>query len=204
MSQIDEEASDKIDLYFSNHDGDILDYSLELRDLVHECDLEMTEDYKWGQPVFHHKGLACSIGTFRKHVNLFFFKGAQIEDKYEAFELSTKKNSVTRSIKIRERKDIIPDVLLYYINAAAKLNSEGSKEKINTERVPLDLCKPLEDAFIRYPIAQDNYRDFSYSQRKEYIDWINSSKKGSTIERRISKAIDLLLEGRGLHDKYRK
>lgn len=52
----------------------------ELRALINETAPELTEDLKWGVPVWTYKGLVCAISAFKDHVKMNFFKGAYLPD----------------------------------------------------------------------------------------------------------------------------
>jgi uncharacterized protein YdeI (YjbR/CyaY-like superfamily) len=45
---------------------------------------------------------------------------------------------------------------------------------------------------------------FSYSNKKEYIEWINSSKTEATKIARTNATIDLLVEGKTKNWKYER
>ena len=48
----------------------------QLREIIHRAAPEITEEWKWGSPVYAHNGLVCSTGSFKDHVKLNVFKGA--------------------------------------------------------------------------------------------------------------------------------
>ncbi len=50
-----------------------------LRKLVHEADADITEEWKWDSPIFSHGGMVLSIGSFKGHVKVHFFKGASVK-----------------------------------------------------------------------------------------------------------------------------
>jgi hypothetical protein len=52
----------------------------ELRQLIHDADTEMAEEWKWSTGVFTHAGMVCSVGVFADHVKLNFFRGAELAD----------------------------------------------------------------------------------------------------------------------------
>jgi Bacteriocin-protection, YdeI or OmpD-Associated/Domain of unknown function (DUF1905) len=58
--------------------------------------------------------------------------------------------------------------------------------------VPPDLAEALagDDA------ARKTFEGFSYSHRKQYVDWIEEAKREETRLRRIEKAVGLLREGK--------
>ena len=61
------------------------EFVAQLRSLIHEADSEIKEDWKWGSPVFVHNGLICSIGSFKDHVKMHFFKGVELKDSNKVF-----------------------------------------------------------------------------------------------------------------------
>ena len=52
--------------------------------------------------------------------------------------------------------------------------------------VPEDFQSALEDN----PEAQENFDRFSYTHKKEYVEWIEGAKKAETRANRIQKAIE--------------
>lgn len=70
-----------------------------------------------------------------------------------------------------------------------------SLELDTTERtveVPEDLHRALRAA----PTAASFFDELTYSQKKEYVDWICSAKQATTKSNRIGKAIEMLLAGK--------
>lgn len=56
------------------------DLLIELRQLINQTAPELDEGFKWGVPVWSHKGLVCAISGFKDHVKMNFFKGAYLPD----------------------------------------------------------------------------------------------------------------------------
>ncbi len=44
--------------------------------------------------------------------------------------------------------------------------------------------------------ADKVFRDFSYSHRKEYIEWITEAKTEATRDKRIAQAVEWIAEGK--------
>ena len=51
-----------------------------LRELIHEAEPGIAEEWKWSTPVFAYRGQVCAIGVFKDHVKVNFFKGASLAD----------------------------------------------------------------------------------------------------------------------------
>lgn len=56
--------------------------------------------------------------------------------------------------------------------------------------------RELEAALEQSPAAAATFAAMSYSQKKEYADWISSAKQQATQESRTAKAIQMLAEGK--------
>lgn len=73
--------SKQVDAYISgitDWRGDIL---AQLREVIHDADPEIIEEWKWGVPIFTHGTMVCAISAFKNHVKINFFKGAQLKDQ---------------------------------------------------------------------------------------------------------------------------
>jgi len=93
-----------------------------VRELIHEADPEIVEEWKWmGTPVFSHGGIVCTGETYKSVVKLTFAKGAALKDPAKLFNSSLDGN-VRRAIDIREGQKINEAALKELIRAAVALN----------------------------------------------------------------------------------
>ena len=105
----------------------------KMRDLIHEADPEIVEEWKWmGTPVFSHSGIVCTGETYKKVVKLTFAKGAALPDPAGLFNSSLDGN-VRRAIDIHEGEKIDEAALQELIRAAVSLNLK-SKSKPKARR----------------------------------------------------------------------
>jgi hypothetical protein len=95
-----------------------------LRKLILEADPDITEEWKWGTPVWSHHGLVCAVGAFKKTVKTNFFQGAFLEDPQKLFNagLDAKK---MRSIDFHEGDAVDESALKELIRAAVAHNVGG-------------------------------------------------------------------------------
>src|SRR5450756_1740543 len=66
----------------------------KVRDIIHEADPEIVEEWKWmGTPVWSHGGIVCTGETYKKVVKMTFAKGAALEDPSGLFNSSLDGNA---------------------------------------------------------------------------------------------------------------
>jgi hypothetical protein len=111
-------ASEEIDRYLASLDGWQQLTARRLRELVHEADPAITEEWKWGTPVFSHGGMVCAIGTFKDHVKVNFFKGASLADPHGLFNAGLEAKA-SRAIDLAEGDTIDEPALIELIRQAA-------------------------------------------------------------------------------------
>ena len=80
-----------------------------VRALVLKTAPEITEEWKWGVPVWAYKGNVLAGGVFKDHVKLNFFKGASLKDPKRLFNAGLEAKA-TRAIDFGEGDEIEPSV----------------------------------------------------------------------------------------------
>ena len=100
-----------------------------MRQLIHEADPEVTEEWKWmGTPVWSHDGILCTGESYKSVVKLTFLKGASLPDPAKLFNSSLDGNA-RRAIDIREGEELDGDAFKALIHAAIALNTSSKKSK---------------------------------------------------------------------------
>jgi hypothetical protein len=94
-----------------------------LRKLILKAAPELTEEWKWGTPVFSHEGLVCAIGAFKDHIGINFFKGASIKDPKRLFNGGLDAKAM-RTINLREDDKLDEKSLQDLVRAAVAFNKE--------------------------------------------------------------------------------
>src|SRR5438094_84926 len=79
-------AEEQVDLYIASAAPFARPICRKLRALIRKADPSLAEEWKWGAPVYSKKGLVCSIGAFKKHAAIWFYKGALLADPKRLFE----------------------------------------------------------------------------------------------------------------------
>jgi uncharacterized protein YdeI (YjbR/CyaY-like superfamily) len=98
--------------------------------------------------------------------------------------------------------------MLGYIKEAMKLNEAGVKvsKKVITETEKKELVTPdyLDTALKKNKKAKATFDAFSYSNKKEYITWLEEAKTEATRTKRLADAIEWMREGKIRNWKYQK
>jgi hypothetical protein len=97
-----------------------------IRALIKEADPEVTEEWKWSNPVWSHHGLICTGESYKKVVKTTFAKGASLPDPSGLFNSSLDGN-VRRAIDLHEGDKLDEKALKALIRAAVALNKRSIK-----------------------------------------------------------------------------
>ena len=106
MANEAEEASQRLDNKIRELDDWRGTALARMRDLIHEADPEVTEEWKWvkpsnpGTPVWAHNGGICTGETYKSVVKLTFHRGASLDDPAGLFN-SSLEGRVRRAIDIK-------------------------------------------------------------------------------------------------------
>jgi hypothetical protein len=110
-----------------------------VREIIHEADPEIIEEWKWvkatspGTPVWSHGGIVCTGETYKNAVKMTFAKGAALNDPSGLFNSSLHGN-VRRAIDIHEGDKIDEAALKDLIRAAVALNLGGKAKSKSKPR----------------------------------------------------------------------
>jgi hypothetical protein len=99
-----------------------------LRQLIHDADPGIQEEWKWGIPVFSHDGIVCTGESYKQAVKLTFARGASIADPKKLFNSSLEGN-VRRAIDFREGEKIKEAAFKQLIHAAVAENTAVLAER---------------------------------------------------------------------------
>ncbi len=127
MANEAEEASQRLDNKIRELDDWRGAALARMRDLIHEADPEVTEEWKWvkpsnpGTPVWAHNGGICTGETYKSVVKLTFHRGASLDDPAGLFN-SSLEGRVRRAIDIKEGETIDAEAFKELVRRAVALN----------------------------------------------------------------------------------
>ncbi|WP_353721848.1 YdeI/OmpD-associated family protein [Dyadobacter sp. 676] len=184
----------------------ILEY---LRALVHETCPQVRETMKWSFPHFEYRGsILCSMASFKQHCAFGFWLESRLSDPHNLLAVNGERVGMGSLGKITAIEDLPPEEHLKgFIQEAMHLIDSGVKlKKEDKPREPRELTIPayVTDALAGNPAAQKVFENFSYSNKKEYVEWFEDAKTKATREKRIGQALEWLAEGKPRNWKYMK
>ncbi|WP_078673087.1 YdeI/OmpD-associated family protein [Chitinophaga eiseniae] len=179
-----------------------------LRDLVHKACPEAAETIKWGMPFFTcNEQLLCSFAAFKAHCSFTFWKGAHMDDPDNIFR-KRGENGMGQLGKITSLKDLPSDkIFIKYLKTAAKLSTASTPpaaQKTTPGKKELEVPDWLLSAIKKNKKAWTTFDAFSYSNKKEYVEWITSAKTAATRDNRLTDALAWMAEGKIRNWKYVK
>jgi len=92
-----------------------------MRALILEADPGVTEEWKWGTPVWSHRGIVCTGEAYTKAVKLTFARGARVPDPKHLFNSSLEGNT-RRAIDIHEGEKVDARAFKALVKAAVAQN----------------------------------------------------------------------------------
>lgn len=168
-----------------------------LRRLIHRGCPKVEETIKWRMPFFDYKGPVCFMAAFKQHAVFGFWKGKLLFG-------SEDEGAMGHFGRLTSIEDLPADKkLIGHIRQAAELNERGIQRKrpprgTQEVTVPAD----LKSALVKNSKARKAFDAFSYSHRKEYVDWITEAKRDETRKRRLKTTIQWLAQGKPQNWKY--
>jgi uncharacterized protein YdeI (YjbR/CyaY-like superfamily) len=175
---------------------------VHIRGIIHTACPEVEEKIKWSMPFFDYKGPLCNMASFKQHCAFGFWKQSLIEGGD-----FPEKNAMGSFGRITSVNDLPDDkTLISLIQEAVRLNENGVKvpKKAPAERKELIVPDDLKKALKTSARARETFDNFSYSHRKDYIEWIEEAKTQATRDKRLAATVQQLEEGKSRNWKYEK
>lgn len=179
---------------------------MHLRELVHVACPDVEETMKWSFPHFEYKGMMCSMAAFKQHCAFTFWKASLMSDKKRVFSNVTE-SAMGHLGQIKSLRDLPSDkIMIAYIKEAATLNTDGvklaRKKPAPSKKLPIPTY--ITSALENNKRAFSTFEAFSYSHKKEYVEWITEAKTEGTRSKRLAAMLEWLSEGKPHNWKYMK
>jgi uncharacterized protein YdeI (YjbR/CyaY-like superfamily) len=173
-----------------------------LRDLL--IDSELEETIKWGAPCYTINGKnVIGIGAFKSYVGLWFHQGVFLKDPAKVLiNASEGTTKALRQWRFKGIDDINPKLVKTYVDEAIANQREGKEIKAVKVK-SVDFPDELRQAITNDKELESKFNSLTPGKQREYAEHIGSAKQDKTRISRLEKSIPLILEGKGLNDRYR-
>src|SRR5580658_2885648 len=194
----------RVDAYISSAPDYAKPILNHLRQLVHTACPDVEETMKWSRPSFLHKGILCGMSAFKHHCAFGFWLYELVLDMKD--KGSAEWDGMGQFGRITSLADLPGDKqLLAYIKKAVELNESGAKRPAAlrpARKQELIVPDYLTTTLKKNKKALAAFEAFSYSHKKEYVEWITEAKREETRQKRIATMLTWLTEGKPRHWKY--
>ena len=173
-----------------------------LRSIVLDCGL--TEELKWGVPCYTFQGKnVLLVSALKEYAALSFFKGVLLRDTNGMLTAPGENSQASRLIKFTNVQEIIEmeATLKAYVYEAIEVEKAGLK--VNFKKNPEPIPEELEKKFEEDPVLKTAFEALTPGRQRGYILYFSAPKQSKTRVSRIEKSIGKILNGEGLHDKYK-
>ena len=163
----------------------------------------LVESTKWGGPVYTYNNKnVLGIGGFKSYFGIWFYNGVFLKDEKKllinANEESTKS---LRQMRFNSANEIDEKLILAYIKEAIEIEEKGLA--IPKEKKETIIPEILQNELDKNSELLAKFNTFSPYKQREFIEHITSAKQEKTQMARLEKIIPMILEEKGLNDKYR-
>jgi len=173
-----------------------------LRKIVLQTELD--ETVKWGLPTYTLDGkVAVSIAGFKNHFTLWFHQGVFLADKHKKLVNAQEgKTKSMRQWRFKSNSEVEPKLIKQYL-AETVSNFKAGKIAKPERKSQLDIPVELSAALQASQKLRSRFASLTPGKQREYAEYIAGAKQEKTRLSRIDKAVDLILAGVGLNDKYK-
>ena len=173
----------------------------KLREIVHKT--ELVETQKWGGEVYtiNNKNV-LGLGGFKNFFVIWFFNGVFLKD--ESKVLVNANEGVTKGLRqwrFNSVDEINEKLIFQYILEA--IENEKAGLSIKPEKKEAMKCEYFEKELKSNSELNKAFQKITPFKQKEFWEYMATAKQEKTKLSRLEKIKPLILENRGLNDKYR-
>jgi len=164
----------------------------------------LMETIKWGIPVFTYNDRnVVGVAGFKTHFTLWFYNGVFLKDEHRVLTNAQEgKTKALRQWRFTSRDQIDETRIRAYISEAIENEKQGKQWKPQPKE-KLSLPPLFADALKNKGLKECFERLTPYKQN-EYIEYLTEAKQEKTKLSRLEKIKPMILQGVGLHDRYKK
>ena len=173
-----------------------------LRNIINST--ELNEAIKWSAPVYDLNGKnIVGLGAFKNHFGIWFFNGVFLKDEQNLLVNAQEKTKALRQMRFESINDINKDIVLAYVKEAIENQKAGKEIKPDRSKKKTVIPSELRTALSSNKELLASFKALTPSKQREYCEHIATAKRDATKLSRLEKITPMILQGVGLHDKYK-
>ncbi len=191
-----------VEEYIETHDK-YSDALTILRNIINST--QLNESIKWSAPVYDLNGKnVVGLGAFKNHFGIWFFNGVFLKDEHKLLVNAQEgKTKALRQMRFESIKDINKNAVLAYVKEAIDNQKAGKEIKPDRSKKETVIPQELKAVLNKNAALHKSFNVLSPSKQREYCDHIASAKRETTKHSRLEKIKPMIIQGVGLHDKYK-
>jgi len=166
---------------------------------------ELNEAIKWSAPVYDLNGKnVLGLGAFKKHFCIWFFNGVFLKDNHNLLiNAQENKTKGLRQMRFDNIEDINKDLVLAYVKEAIENQCAGKEIKVVRKGKTVLIPEELQSVLNNDQDLQLAFSALTPGKQREYCEHIATAKREATKLLSLEKVTPMILNGKGLHDKYK-
>lgn len=176
---------------------------IALRKILSELPLQ--EEIKWGIPAYIYKNKnILGMSAFKNYCGLWFHHGVFLKDEHQLLINAQKdKTKGLRQMRFHSIEEMDLDIIKQYVIEAIENAEAGREIKPKRNTKPIIIPEELQKELSSNNELKNCFNDFTLSKQREFCEYISSAKRDTTKHSRLEKVIPLILNKKGLYDKYK-
>ncbi len=174
-----------------------------LRNIINSTELE--ETVKWSMPTYCLNGKnVLGIGAFKNHFCLWFHQGVFLKDNYNLLiNAQENKTKALRQMRFNSITDINKAAILTYVKEAIENQRAGKEIKPQRKTKKVVIPKEFKNILDTNSELNLSFNALTPGKQREYCEYITEAKREATKLKRLEKITPMIIQGVGLHDKYK-
>ena len=162
----------------------------------------LVETIKWGAPVYTYNGKnVLGMMGLKHYFAIWFYKGVFLKDEAGVLVSADENTKSLRQWRFTSKADINEKMILQYIDEAIEIEKEGLA--IKPERKAVIVPELMQQELDAAPALNLAFSMLTHGKQREYCEFIDTAKQEKTKLARMEKIRPMILEGKGLNDKYK-
>jgi len=174
-----------------------------LRTIINSTEVE--EALKWSAPVYILNGKnVLGLGAFKHHFGIWFFNGVFLKDEKKLLVNAQEgKTKALRQMRFTSIDDINKNAVLAYVKEAIENQKLGKEIKPTRSKKETIIPDELKQELTKDATFNTSFNNLTPYKQREYCEHIATAKREATKISRLEKIKPMILQGVGLHDKYK-